>query len=187
MNVDQKVLHFEYTIKKLIEWYVSLGKDEVTNNFSVLKSLKLLFFVSAARAEPLKKSILLEDVFDEYYAMPYGHVESSIYHDIKTKNGILNYYKIDNAKTIKLINSNEAIFDNLDPDIKDEIDASINYLKSRNSQLVKWPPFDLVNLSHAWYSWQKYYHMAKEYGVQSNKIPYNIIKNEDKIFNLNPF
>jgi len=182
-----KILYFEYTINKLIEWYVELGNEEESNNFSVLKSLKLLFFVSAATAEPNKKSLLLEDVFSEYYALPYGHVESSVYDAIKGKSGVLNYYKINNNKASKLDEVELSFFDTIDQEVKIEIDNSIQYLKEKNKMLVKMSPFDLVNLSHAWYSWQKYYQLAKDANSLRSKIPYEIIKAEDKIFSLNTF
>lgn len=187
MQSQEKLIYFEYTIKSLLRWYEDIGLKEEHNNFSVLKSLKLLFFVSAAKSEPTKKSLLLEDVFDEFYALPYGHVESSIYKEIKVLNGNLNYYQINNNRVIKLDNASANIFETLDTQITSEIEASIQYLKDSNKYLVKMSPFDLVNLSHAWYSWQKYYQLAKQSGSLSNKIPFEIIKSEDKLFKLNAF
>ena len=187
MQPENKLIYFEYIIKGLINWYTELGEEESTNNFSVLKSLKLLFFVSAATSELEKKSILLEEVFDDFYAMPYGHVESSVYKQIRQRNGELNVYVISNSCVKVKQDADFSIFDNLDEDIKREIDRSLDYLKSQNKLLVKFPPFDLVNLSHAWYSWQKYYKMAQRAGVLSNQIPAEVIKSEDKLFKLNPF
>ncbi|RZK60216.1 MAG: DUF4065 domain-containing protein [Pedobacter sp.] len=187
MQSQEKLLYFEYTIKSLINWYAELGCREEENNFSVLKSLKLLFFVSAANSEPSKKSLLLEDVFDEFFALPYGHVESSVYKEIKNQNGALNYYHINNSKVSLLENADLAVFEGLAPEITNEIDASIGYLKEANKFLVKMSPFDLVNLSHAWYSWQKYYKIAKDSGGLSSKIPFSIIKAEDKLFKLTTF
>ena len=187
MQSQEKLLYFEYTIKSLMNWYAELGCKEEENNFSVLKSLKLLFFVSAAQAVRSRKSLLLEDVFDEFYALPYGHVESSVYKEIKNQNGTLNYYKIDNSKVTVLDDADTDIFQGLSNEITNEIDASVQFLKQANKFLVKMSPFDLVNLSHAWYSWQKYYKIAKESGSLSSKIPFEIIKSEDKLFKLNAF
>jgi uncharacterized phage-associated protein len=187
MQSREKLLYFEYTIKSLLRWYEELGLQGDQNNFSVLKSLKLLFFVSAAKSESSKKSLLLEDVFDEFYALPYGHVESSVYKEIKVLDGNLNYYQINNSRVSCLDNADLKVFEDLNTEITEEIDASIQYLKDTNKYLVRMSPFDLVNLSHAWYSWQKYYQLAKDSGSLSSKIPFEIIKSEDKLFKLNAF
>ena len=187
MTPEEKILYFEYTISKLLDWYKQLGNDESKNNFSVLKSLKLLFFVSAAKAEPGKKSLLLEDVFTDFYALPYGHVESVIYDSIKGEGGNLKYFKLSSiGLSVNDVGEDDS-FKNLDNNIKQEIDDSIDYLKSKNKYLVTMFPFDLVNLSHAWYSWQQYYKIAKGSGNSSIHIPPDVIKDENKIFTLSVF
>lgn len=187
MTSEEKILYFEYTINKLLEWYINLGHEESKNNFSVLKSLKLLFFVSAAKAELGKRSLLLEDVFTDFYALPYGHVESSVYDEIKITGGELKYFKITNVGLQRKAAVDGEAFIELDADIKSEIDTSIQYLESKNKYIVTMFPFDLVNLSHAWYSWQKYFKIAKESNVLRMKIPVESIKSENKIFSLYVF
>lgn len=164
-----------------------MGKDDLQNDFSILKSIKLLFFVSAAKAKRPYHSILIDDTF-EFVAMPYGHVESDIYDYIRQNNGKLNFYTLDNRRAILVdsIGINE-LNENIDPSLKEEIDLSIQYLKKQNPKLVLLSPFDLVDLSHAWYSWQHFFKDKDPGSRNSYAISPETIKKEDKIFSLQTF
>jgi hypothetical protein len=48
--------------------------------------------------------------------------------------------------------------------------------------LITMKPFDLVELSHDWYSWQVTYNRAKKLGKNSEKIDLELIKIEQKIY-----
>ena len=183
MNKIDKTSYFEYVLQKLLNWNAQFSNSIESNDFSLLKSIKLLFFVSAAAGDKTQ-NLLLKDVFNNFVAMPYGHVESDVYKDIKEKNGKLTFFELDNSKTQCL---KEYDATNLDPDITSTIDKSIAYLQAKNNRLVQLPAFDLVNLSHAWYSWQKYYAEANEFGQRSMSIPIEAIIAEDKIYSLNIF
>lgn len=183
-----KSLYFEYVIKKLLEWYSENGGNQASNDFSILKTLKLLFFVSASNGSKGKRSFLLDEVFNNFTAMPYGHVESDIYQNIRQSSGVLQFYTINNSKTVVNPEKNPELIANLiEIDIKNEIDSSINTLKQNNFRLVSMPPFDLVNLSHAWYSWQHFYSLAERSHSRSHNIPADYIKQEDKIFSLEAY
>lgn len=195
MNTSDKILYFEYILKCLLDWNrearIIQGPpiSPEDNDLSILKSLKLLFFVSAARTTSQEHSTLLEDVFDKFYAMPYGHVESDIYDHIRSTKGKLNYFNIDSKKTVVNPDKNlEELLTNLaNMNAKAEIDDSISYLKRINPALVLMSPFELVDLSHAWYSWQQYYEEAQKLASKSIEIPTQAIKSEDKIFSLGVF
>ena len=188
MAPNNRLLYFEYTLKKLLEWNSSFTGSEEINDFSILKCLKLLFFVSAAKAAENISSPLLEEVFDNYYAMPYGHVESNIYDVLKKQGGSLTYYCIDNYRTRRMEGKdNFEDFRQLDFNITQDILDSIEIIKYKNPNLVQLSAFELVELSHAWYSWQKYYNLAKANGQASMQIPASIIKSEDKLFSLSVY
>lgn len=178
MENSNKIEAFEYLVSKFLEWY-SESTSKESNDLSILKVLKLTFFTSAVGTNRDSKDTLLDNVFDNYVAMPYGHVESDIYSYIKNKN-LINI-SIDNRKTDL---SNIEEINNLDSSLKKQIDSSVNLLKSINSDLIKLSSFELVDLSHTWYSWQKYYSIAKEYDRNSEFIPTDVIKSEDKIYQL---
>lgn len=184
MEKYQKIKYFEYVIYKLLNWHmVDNGFSE--NDFSTLKLMKLLFFVSAAEANSNSESLLLDNVFNNFVAMPYGHVESDVYEVLREKGGQLEHYAINNSTTIAL-NSNFDIAD-LNSTYVNAIDSAVDYLKRTNNKLINLTKFDLVNLSHAWYSWQHFYELAFLSGKKSYSIPKESIKSEDKIYSLNLF
>lgn len=169
---------FEYFVSKLLEWYNELNGQDKVNDLSTLKVLKLLFFCSAINTKKGQEGTLLDYPFNNFYAMPYGHVESEIYSDIKA-NQFPNV-EINNSTT-NFINQ----IDYPDGDIKTKINDSIERLKLENKNLINMTSFDLVELSHRWYSWRYYFAKAKRNYTYSESIPSEIIKAEEKIFSLN--
>ena len=182
MEQNLKARYFEYVLNRLLTWHEQ-STGSLPNDFNILKSIKLLFFVSAASGNK-DSNPLIENVFDKFVAMPYGHVESDIYHQIKNNNGTLSYYQIDNNRTI---GNGQFDTSDLNRSITENIDKAIQFLQNANPNFVMMSSFDLVNLSHAWYSWQKYYAMAKQHGQRSIPIPAKVIIGEDKIYSLNTF
>lgn len=168
---------FEYYVVKLLEWYNEVAPNKEENDLSTLKVLKLLFFGAAISAEEAVGNTLLDKPFNTFYAMPYGHVESEIYDSIRRKEFL----------NLKINNSSLTINPNLvfpDGEIKSEIDKSIQKLKKANSKLILMTPFELVELSHRWYSWQFYFNKAQKNGSYSELIPSQMIKLEQKFFSL---
>jgi len=181
MDHALKLRYFEYILSKLLDWQKEAGIPNESNDLSILKSLKLLFFISAIRSTPLTATSLIDLVFNDYWAMPFGHVELSIYKNIVARNGELNYFFIDDKKTIK---KSDPDFNDLNTDILTEINESIKFLKQQHFNLIKLPAFALVDISHAWYSWQLSYNAAISSGKKRQYIEPNIIKAEDKSFAL---
>ena len=121
------------------------------------------------------------DTFNNYVATPYGHVESDVYEKI-IKRKDYDRLKIDNKKT-ELFKPDQ-ISKNLDQNIAKKIDESINLLSKINPNLINFSSFELVDLSHSWYSWQKYYAEAQKENKKSCMIPTDFIKAEHKIYQL---
>lgn len=170
---------FEYLVYKLVEWFEqSTGKVD-RNDLSTLKVLKLTFFVSAVGTTKKSKETLLDDVFDKFVAMPYGHVESDVYSGIKKK--VYLNINVDNKCTKIKESFNPDLYDS---NLKKKIGHAVDALKEVNPNLIKMSSFDLVDLSHSWYSWQKYYRQAKDMGRFSEEIPVQEIKNEHKIYQI---
>lgn len=181
-----KKLAFEYVLYKLIEWYKSAkGQlDNVSfnqsNDLSKLKVIKLHFFVSSVNSN--KNSLLA--LFDNFYAMPYGHVESDLYNSITS----LERYTIDT----KILKINEEYIYNLDSSFtkltlgyKNEIDEAIQSLNLENSSLITYSALDLVELSHNYFSWKFAFNNARQSQKYSEPIPSQLIKEEVKYFSLN--
>lgn len=189
VTMPNKILSFEYVLKCLLEWHKEEShSNNNTNDISILKALKLLFFVSAARTIKDTPNLLLDDVFNDYRAMPFGHVESGILNAIKDRDGRLTYYIINNQSTTLIEGAKpENIKQEIGVDIANEINASIEYLKRKNPRLILMSQFELVDLSHIWFSWKHYFDQGKKVGLRSFPIPSDAIKEEDKIFSLQSF
>ena len=171
----QKKEAFEYFLSTLHQWYKERNPNSTANDLSTLKVLKLLFFTCAAGTKTDSKNTLLDKVFNNFTAMPYGPVESDIYSIIKLKE--FSNIKINTAGS-EIINQNN---DCLDINRK-LIDEQVLLLKSINPNLINYSPFELVELSHKWYSWKKNYNKAKTANVFSKSIDIQEIKDEIKIF-----
>lgn len=182
VELSKKTQAFEYFVYQLYNWYIERYSSFDSNDLSMLKVLKLLFFCTAIEAEKDKDDTLLDLAFDNFYAMPYGHVESDVYNAIKKNE--LSFFKIDRDKTLIFSNIEGNSFDALSNNIKTKIDSSFKKLSKENEKVLEMLPLDLVLLSHLWYSWRYYYNKAKEKGVYSEKIPNNIIKSENKVLYL---
>lgn len=176
----EKIEAFEYSVSEFIKWKMDYNKniyssDELfnkQNDFSKIKVMKLLFFMTAINSN---QNNLLK-IFNKFYAMPYGHVE----HDIHENISELKRYKISNYKLIIKKNFKEN-FD-LSLSLKDEIDSSIKLLKEAHFGLINYKPFDLVDLSYKWRSWRVVYNTARLNDKFSGLIPHDLIRKEPKIF-----
>lgn len=178
---NNKVLYFEYTIYRLSEW-VKKNNPKCTHPefiFSKLKALKLLFFVAAVGADANNNKLLY--IFNKFYAMPYGPVESDIY------NSILNHttkvYDIFDRGTLKKNAVDEvAIFSTLDKEIKKEIDDNIMLLLKKNSNIINLPPYKLVDISHKWSVWIDAMSIADILGKKSEIMPICDIISSSKFY-----
>jgi uncharacterized phage-associated protein len=176
-----KIESFQYLVKKLVDWHrEATGKDE--NDLSVLKTLKLMFFVTTASLQISRDDSLLDSPFDRFVAMPFGPVESDIYDEIKLNSGNLGSLSIDN-KQAKMDLSN-PINENL---YSKKIDNAIDKLKEINYMIIAMRPFDLVDLSHKWFSWQKSFQEARNEGKSSKNMDISDIKNDRQVYFLSPF
>lgn len=178
-QAEVKKQAFEYVLYKLVLWYKdAYTSSNETNDISVLKALKLLFFISAVDTTKDSHNTLLDDVFNNFVAMPYGHVESEVYSIIKK--GELQGVSINNYRT-EITAFNPEI---VNVDLRHRIDSSINKLQNINFNLIKYSSFNLVDLSHTWYSWQYFYNIALNSHSKSYPIESEYIKSEEKIYSL---
>lgn len=180
--MDLKKLAFEYFTYLLYNWYEENTTNIEENDLSTLKVLKLLFFCSAIESGENKEETLIDTPFNNFYAMPYGHVESDIYNIIRQND--LFFFEIDNNNT-RLKRNVIPNFDDLSESIKNKISSSFSKLIELNKDLFNMSALELVELSHIWYSWKFYYGKAKQKGYYSEKIPSDIIKSEEKIVFIN--
>lgn len=85
-KIKLKIQSFEYLFVQYVKWFIEeyfKSKNElptiteIENNFSKLKLMKLLFFTCSVEANENNNGLLY--IFDEWFAMPYGHVEKDVY------------------------------------------------------------------------------------------------------------
>lgn len=177
---ETKILCFEYIVSLLIEWHQKQTNNKrlYLRSFSKLKVLKLLFFVSAVDASVDSNGLL--DIFDNFYAMQHGPVESDIY-DAITSNETNKYQFSD--RSIKDINI-QFDFSNLSTSIKNRVEESLKSLIKKNKNIILLSAFDLVDLSHKWNCWKISIETAHILNVGSIKMDPEIIKKDRKFFSL---
>jgi len=92
-KLDLKIKYFEYFVSHLIKQ--TKDYEEFKNNdFSILKVQKLLFLSCAV-------NVKLLDIFDNWYAMPYGHIEKDIYDYTRKNKGKFSFFTL-TTKNMKL-------------------------------------------------------------------------------------
>ena len=77
-----KNLLFEYLVFRLDEWKKNIEKrNEKVPAFTKLRLQKILFLVCAWNVENTNRKLL--NIFNQFYALPYGPVEIDIYEAMK--------------------------------------------------------------------------------------------------------
>lgn len=152
-----KLKYFEYF---LINALSKLGSTK--NDFSILKTQKLLFFTVAAQSNINTNYLLGESLFDNFRAYQYGPVEHTIYTSLKSRQNQLDLIKIDNRGTEILIKRDineikQKLAKELDNQIVGSIDLALNELIKINANILNYSAFNLVELSHRWKCWSNNY------------------------------
>ena len=176
-----KIKAFEYVVKCLLDWHNNNNVDENIKSykaFNKLKIFKLHFFVSAINADKNNDGLL--DIFNNFYALPFGHVESDIYDNLNN----LEMFSI-NASSLDVNEDISNYFDDISPITRNKIDKAVQNLKSENPEIINYSAFELVELSHQWNSWKIIFNLARNQGKYSLKIPIELIKSEPKFFFIN--
>lgn len=180
-NHQLKADCFEFLMDELVKWVEEKGGNP-KRYLNLLKVIKLNFFVAAASSSETSEGLLT--VFDEFYALPYGHVESDVYNIIKNQsNAQLKKY------TIMSNGIDWSTDENISIDVRysSNIKSSIEKIKTIDPDFVLRPAGYLVDLSHMWRSWKLMYSTAKSLNKHAIKIPSNLIQTESKIFKLSVY
>lgn len=153
------------------EWYNKENKElnRGFENCSKLSMLKLLFLTAAPKGEGTGD---LLDIFNRFYALPYGPVESDIYNAIQGNN--LPSYTITERSIIK------KRAGKLPYCIEDyaSVEDAVNALKSKNGHLILLNAFDLVEITHKWESWKQSINFAKLMDMSSYIMTVESIRND---------
>lgn len=162
---------FSFLIDKFIDWYKEVKVDEeYFNKFTKLFLLKMLFLVAAIKTDDSED---LLDVFDNFYALPYGPVESDIYNEISL-NMIPNFLISDRQLEPKI----DKVDLDLRIDDRTKLCKSFDKLRGENNDLITLKAFELVEITHKWESWNTTFKYAKFIGAGSAKMNIDMIKND---------
>lgn len=180
-----KILCFEYLLYRMIDWYRELRPEEdynsVIGDFSRLKSLKLLFFVSTVGLFD-EKGLL--DIFTRFCAMQHGPVESDIYDAmVSNKTEIFDFN--DRKTILKKIEKREIIQifqNNIDPQTLERLNAAILLLREENPDIVTYTPFHLVDISHKWKVWRNTFDFAIFIGRRSELMNMRDVLSKDDMY-----
>ncbi|WP_439695376.1 type II toxin-antitoxin system antitoxin SocA domain-containing protein [Mucilaginibacter sp. AW1-7] len=176
MSVQTKLAAFDYVVFRLSEWYTEKNGQWQNNDLSRLKVTKLLFFVTAVSSTSDNPGLL--NVFDNFAAMPYGHVESEIQDHMHES---LNYDISKSSVSFKEGVANYQPDAFVDANTRLLIEQAVAKMKLINNDLINYNAFKLVDLSHRWQSWKTIFSLAKRNGKFSMPIPKQMIMIEPKI------
>ncbi|MBQ0909794.1 hypothetical protein KBJ98_13855 [Flavobacterium sp. F-328] len=178
--MENSIEIFKNVVFHLRDWYmkenniVSIEDFNRNNDFSILKLIKLHFFVIAINSD--KDDLLLNE--NEFWAMPYGPVETTVYTRIRINKNfnefILSNDNITFTGNKPLINQN----------VESKILSSIEILMELEPRLVFADAGTLVDLSHKWNCWRKNYMLARARNSYSSIIPKEDITKDIKVINL---
>ncbi|WP_053003822.1 hypothetical protein [Sphingobacterium sp. Ag1] len=174
MQTDVKVLLTKFMLLEFSKWFSEFKPIE-SNDLSILKALKLIFFACSITSS--KDNSLLKNGFN-FVAMPLGHVETDIYDAYKGKQfgGVIDVTGVSN---IDLLHTD---FGSLSDALKAAAISAILALKAENKKLILESPSNLVELSHKYSSWINNFRKAKNIGQLSWPIPSNEIIDEEKYY-----
>lgn len=162
-KMTTKVKKIEY-FSAFVDWLNTWNKESgaYMNDLSKLKVLKLLFLWVSANKDYL-------DIFDNFVAWDLWPVEKDIY-DLINKDQIKGY-TINNSALSKKC---EDI--NIDKDALEFSKKTIDFLRNKNSGLIKLSAGALVDITHKWQCWI----LARNLGFE--KIPTRLILSEDWVY-----
>ena len=162
-RIENKKLLFEYLVYLLDRWKQEKHPHS-KETFTKLKLQKILFLVASVNAKEDYHPLL--DVFDKFYALPYGPVEIDIY-DAMCNNSF---------KTIRFEGNNcqqsltEEDFATLDDNLKKTMSNAVQAIKDKGVDYIISDAFELVDITHKWTSWQIAMQVAEMFGSKRESM-----------------
>ena len=174
VDASYKKYAFEYLLDKLLIWYHEEEPYRSNASFTRVKVLKLLFFLSVVKQDD--NSDLL-DVFDNFYAMQHGPVESDIYNYMTSDT--FDNFSFSGIYLTRKHSSNEVELPNT---LRLKLDGAIAALRIVNPKIISSDAFDLVEISHKWESWKHAMKLANLLGKYSYPMSISQLRGEVQIF-----
>lgn len=176
MDLITKKQAFEYLLTQMLKWGEEMDPAVPVLSFTRLKALKMLFFSAAVKNS---QGGDLLDIFDNFYALPNGPVESDIYNSITSDN--LTYYTFrDFSFNAKTPYNDEGLSDQL----KERIGFAVEALRQKNNKIVTYNAEQLVALSHTWMAWRDSILIARALGKGSYPMDTEKIRSNSQFFTI---
>lgn len=172
--ITKKML-FEFLVCELDNWRINQGISR-TDLLTKLRLQKILFFVASVKATSKHHPLL--DIFNNFYALPYGPVEIDIYEYMN--NNEFQYLSFNSNDC--LIGQEKKDFSSLNIDYRNEIIKSIEELRKLGANYINQPVFELVDITHKWSAWQIAMDFAKIMGMKKARMTTNDIISSSRYF-----
>lgn len=161
--VKRKKLLFEYFVFKLDEYRAT--RKVTASRLTKLRLQKLLFLLSTVGLTAKKCELL--DVFDRFYALPYGPVELTIYEAMKANNfGNIRF----DGNNCDVPAFKGDYFKDLNAADQELIDVAFKALMDKRDDYLTMPVFELVEITHQWTVWQVAMSVAELAGGRSEPM-----------------
>lgn len=171
---------FEYLVFRLNEWKSKLeGENIKVPAFTKLRLQKILFLACAWNVDGENPKLL--NVFNQFFALPYGPVEMDIYEAMKNTTSFQHIcFKGNECLSDNLESS---IFTSMDSDYRKWMDEAVTDFADNNRKYLTMPVFDLVDITHQWSAWRISMDIATFLGTKKEKISMEYICNSSiKVF-----
>jgi uncharacterized phage-associated protein len=172
MEISEKIKYFEYFVSIVFN-KVNIQKG---NDLSKLKLFKLHFLTSAILTDEKNDGLL--EIFDKFYALPFGPVEGDIYDNL-TK---LNYFAITSECTSIITDFDPT---GLDEEITTKINTQFEALITQNNTILDLVSTDLVEITHKWNAWKIAFRNARQEHKYSRLMSSDLIKVSNKVYSIN--
>lgn len=162
-----KNLLFEYLVFRLDEWKKNIEKrNEKVPAFTKLRLQKILFLVCAWNVENTNRKLL--NIFNQFYALPYGPVEIDIY-DAMKNNKIFQHISFNGNECI-YCKLESAMFASISSVHRKWIDEAMDDFVKNDRKYLTMPVFDLVDITHRWSAWRITMDIATFLGKKIEKM-----------------
>ena len=175
MSSKLKLQCFEYLVHKILEWDMHNCGGAYRYSLTKLKLQKLLFLVAASQAS--NENHYLLSVFNNFYAMGNGPVESDVYNAM-LNNKFRSIYFSGRIMSVAEASPQES----LESRYKFMVDSAFDFLLKQNPEIIKYNASRLVEITHKWYAWQAAISIADALGKGSVKMKMEDICSNTKFY-----
>jgi uncharacterized phage-associated protein len=150
MNQEAK-----YELYKQIMFHLADGNWDTVRKWGILKRMKLLYLFCAMSNRETRTE--LYGIFNKFYALPLGPVESDVYNQEYINNDVNRFSSVENL------------------DVQNTtIKSQISEFKKENYSIINHSPSKLVDLTHYSTVWDKSFKEAK----RNRKSSHPMLKND---------